>query len=110
MTWCEPPGSLIVESIEPFTPGPAWGLPWLVSTGQVLVQPEMVTQRSLLRPSLVNAYRVRPRPLTRIMPRLDLCRETLAGAPAALAEAIGTAAAPRTAIVAASRCACLRFM
>jgi hypothetical protein len=47
--------SLIVESIERLTPGPACGFPELAATGQTAVHPARVTQRSLFLASLVNA-------------------------------------------------------
>ena len=100
MTCLLPPGSLIVESSEALTPGPAVGLPPTLSAGHTLEHPLTFTHVSLLRESLVNAYSVKPEPFTKIFPRLVLRSWTVAALEARAAGvppcALATAAALAT--------------
>jgi hypothetical protein len=62
----------MVESSDAFTPGPALGLPLVVSEGQISEHPLIFTQLLLRVWSFVNSYNVRPDELTRIVPMLVL--------------------------------------
>ncbi len=103
MTCFLPPDSLIVESREALTPGPAVGLLTL-SAGQACGHPLTFTHVSLLRESLVNSYSVKPEVVTRIRPKLVLRSWTVAArdacavwaGPCALATAARPARTART--------------
>src|SRR6478672_6520609 len=80
----------MVDSSDALTPGPAVGLPEVVSAGQTAAHSRLATHVFRLPVSLPNRYTVKPAVSTRILPRLVRRSWILA---ARLAWALGWAAA-----------------
>src|SRR5205085_802070 len=90
---------LIVPINRACTPGPAATFPVVVTGGQAPMHPLIFAQLSLLVRSRVNAYTVKPRLFTRIVPTLVLRSCSFAPPPLAVARVAASIVAAAVAAI-----------